>query len=59
MKNECKYFGENGCLCSACQSVRKAMEDAEKISKEEIDKVFAKAEEILKETDNQRKGDGK
>lgn len=49
MNNTCKYVGRVYCLCSACQSMRKAMEEAEDISKEEIDKMFAELEEMAKE----------
>ncbi len=36
-------------MCSTCQAVREAMEDAEKIPKEEVDKLFREAEEMMKE----------
>lgn len=49
MNNNCEYANQRGCLCSACQSARKAMEEAENISKEEIDRIFAEAEEMSKE----------
>lgn len=35
-------------MCSTCQAVRKAMEDAEKITKEEVDRIFSDAEKALK-----------
>lgn len=55
MKNECKYFGSNGCLCSACQSMREAIEKAENTPKEEIEKVFAEAERMLEELDSKER----
>lgn len=49
MNNNCQYANGAGCLCSACQAARKAMEDAEKVTKEEVDKLFADAEKLLEE----------
>lgn len=43
----CPYARGGGyCLCSACESMRKALEEAEKIDSEQI---FREAEEIFKE----------
>lgn len=49
MNNSCKFAGGGYCMCSTCQAVREAMEDAEKIPKEEVDKLFREAEEMMKE----------
>ena len=35
------------CMCSTCQAVRKAMEDVEKVTKEEVDRIFSDAEKAL------------
>ena len=45
---ECEYVGKTGCMCDACKSMRKALEEAEKISKQEIEDLFRDAEEKLK-----------
>lgn len=48
MNNGCKYANiSGGCLCSTCQAVRKAMEDAENITREEVDKILHDAEKAL------------
>ncbi len=49
MNNNCEYASGGHCMCSTCQAVRKAMEDAEKITKEEVEEVFREAERLLKE----------
>lgn len=36
-------------MCGTCEAVRKAMEDAEKITKEEVDELFREAKEKLNE----------
>lgn len=53
MNNACKYTGGAHCLCSACQSMRKMLEELEKNSadklmpKEEAQKIFTEMEELL------------
>ncbi len=47
MNFKCEYAGGEGCLCDACQSVRKAIEDVQKITDEEVDKLFQDAERML------------
>ena len=48
MKFECEYAGKIGCMCDACKSMRKAIEEAEKISEQEIKSLFLEAEEKFK-----------
>lgn len=48
MNNNCKFAGSGYCMCSTCKAVREAMEEAEKITKEEADKLFCDAEKLLK-----------
>ncbi len=52
MDKNCKFAGAGDCLCSACQSIRKALEEAERINPEEIDGAFQEAEKILEEFKN-------
>lgn len=42
-------------MCSTCQAVRKAMEDAEKITKEQVDRIFCDAEKLLEDIKIQEK----
>lgn len=49
MNNSCEFAGDRCCLCSACQSMRELMEEAEKITSEKIDEVFQEAEKALEE----------
>lgn len=49
MDNNCEYASDGCCLCSACQSMRKALEEAERIPQEEIDRVFQEAEKAIVE----------
>ena len=51
MNNSCEFFGGGYCMCNTCQAVRKAMEEAEKITGEEIDEIFREAEKIMKGCD--------
>lgn len=51
MNNSCKFAGGGYCMCSTCQAVREAMKDAEKIPKEEIDKLFREAEKMMEGCD--------
>ena len=49
MNNNCEYAKAGGsCLCDACQSIREALKEAEKISMEEIDELFLEAEKMMK-----------
>lgn len=38
-------------MCSTCKAVRKAMEDAEKVPKEEVAKLFREAEKMMEGCD--------
>lgn len=49
MNNSCEFFGGGYCMCNTCHAVRKAMEEAEKITGEEIDEIFREAEEMIKQ----------
>lgn len=55
MNNDCKYAGGKDCMCSACQSMRKALEEADKINiseitdREEVKRVFHEMEKALKD----------
>lgn len=55
MNNNCEYASGGYCMCSTCQAVRKAMEDAEKITREEVDKLFCDAEKLLEDIKIQEK----
>lgn len=55
MSHSCEYAGDSCCLCSACQSVRKAMEEAEKVTKEEVARLFCDAEKLLEDIKIQEK----
>lgn len=44
MNNSCEFAGEKYCMCNACQSMRKTLEEAVIIPKEEIETLFAKLE---------------
>ncbi len=52
--NNCEYASDGCCLCSACQAAREAMKEAEKVTKEELDRLFCDAEKMLEDikTDN-------
>ncbi len=52
MDKNCEFAGAGDCLCSACQSMRKALEEAERINPEEIDRAFQEAEKALEELKN-------
>lgn len=47
MNNNCQYAGGEYCMCNTCKTVNKAIEDAEKVTKEEVDKIFSDAKEAL------------
>ena len=49
MNNNCEYASDGCCLCSACQAVREAMKEAEKVTKEELDRLFCDAEKMLED----------
>ncbi len=49
MNNNCEYANEWCCLCSACQAAREAMKETEKVTKEEVDKLFCDAKKILED----------
>ena len=52
MRSEnCEFYGKECCLCSACQSMRKAVQEAEQLPKDEIEKVIKEAEDELKKFD--------
>lgn len=34
-------------MCGTCQAVRKVMEEVEKVTKEEVDRIFSDAEKAL------------
>lgn len=57
MNNDCEYAGKRYCLCSACQATRKAMEEAEKVTKEEVDELFRDAAKLLDDIKIQEKGE--
>lgn len=43
----CEFYGERYCLCDICQSVRKALDEAEKITSAEVEELFREAEELF------------
>lgn len=53
MNNNCEFAGSKDCLCSACQSMRKMLEELTDLKgedimkKEEAKKVFAETERVL------------
>lgn len=57
MNNYCKFAGSGYCMCSTCEAVREAMEDAEKITKEDVDKLFCDAEKLLENVEIPEKED--
>lgn len=44
-------------MCSACQEAREALEDAEKLTKEDIDMLFCDAEKLFEEMKTQEQED--
>lgn len=36
-------------MCSACQAARQALEDAKKVTQEEIEELFREAEKMMEE----------
>ena len=55
MNNNCEFAGSGCCMCSACQSMREALEEAGKITKEEIEALFCEAEEMMKKCGSDNK----
>jgi len=49
VNNNCEYASDGCCLCNACQAAREAMKEAEKVTKEEVDRLFCDAEKILED----------
>ena len=49
MNNNCEYASDGCCLCSVCQTAREAMKEAEKVTKEEVDRLFCDAEKMLED----------
>lgn len=49
MNNNCEFAGSECCMCSTCQVVRKALEEAEKLTSEELDRLFCDAEKLLED----------
>lgn len=49
MNNNCEFAGGGYCLCSACQAARQALEDAKKVTQEEIEELFREAEKMMEE----------
>ena len=47
MNKNCQYAGDSYCLCSACQSVRKAIEEAKKVTPNEVEEIFREAEKMI------------
>lgn len=47
--NNCEYACDGFCLCSACQAAREALKEAEKVTKEEVDRLFCDAEKMLED----------
>lgn len=57
MNSSCEFAGGGYCLCDACQAARKALEDAEKITKEEVDRIFCDAEKMFEDMKTQEQED--
>ena len=49
MNNNCEYASDGHCLCDACLVAREAIEEAEKVTKEDIDRLFCDAEKMLED----------
>ena len=49
MNNNCEFSEGGYCMCNICQTVQKAMEDAGKVTQEEVDKLFLDAETLLED----------
>lgn len=48
MNNNCIFAGDSCCLCDACQAVRKASEEAGKVTPNEVEELFREAEKMMK-----------
>lgn len=47
------------CLCDVCRSMQEAVKEAEKVPKEEVDKLFQDAEKLIEDikvSESNRKG---
>lgn len=49
MSNNCELCGDGCCLCSACRTMRKAVEDSEKVTLKEAKDIFHEMEKMLNE----------
>ncbi len=49
MNNNCEYASDGHCLCDACQAAREIVEEAEKVTKEDVDRLFCDAEKMLED----------
>ncbi len=47
---DCEYASGGHCLCDACQSMRRELEEAEEIPKEELEKMFLEMDEQIRRT---------
>ena len=48
MNNNCIFAGDSCCLYDACQAVRKATKEAEKVTPNEVDELFREAKKMMK-----------
>lgn len=53
MINNCEYSGGGYCMCDICQAVKKAKEEAEGITQEEIEKIFYDAKKLMEQADTE------
>ncbi len=56
MNNNCIFAGDSCCLCDACQAVRKAAEEAEKVTLKETNNIFHEMEKMLEECKSDNEG---
>lgn len=60
MNNNCEYAEKEGCMCNACQSMRKTLEELKAIGAEnlvsDIDgkKIIEEMKQVLKELENKK-----
>lgn len=57
MNNNCEFCGGGYCLCDICHSMQEAIKEAEKVPKEEADRLFCDAEILLKNIEIPEKGE--
>lgn len=57
MNNNCKFARGGYCMCSTCQVVREAMEEAGKVTLEEASDIFYEMEKMLKEYQGDNEGE--